>query len=556
MYDASRKPHLLVPKQQPQRFPTVRIGVALSGGGYRATLVQAGILSALDDLHIRPSGIAAVSGGSIAAAFYALGGAPNDLLAAIQDHRLNLERDLLWIQNAIRLPFPGRIPWTSLDLLPWMSCSRTDVQAALLDRVLFGGKRMCDLPDAPSPQLLICATDELGGKLVGLCARGVIVANTLTPSEFNRPNYDDLPIERLFQDLPRVGYWPASLESSQFPTLESVADMVAASGAFPGAFEPISRKTSNSSKRPGRPDTKFEYRLIDGGITDNTGLMVMLASDARSTYEYVGDDLDAVRSMKETWNMDIILSSDAGSVLGSKAESEVGSDILRALDIIYARVLPVGSELTRNPYEPRLRPDVVSMSLWTFDPSLLANADPVFRVTRAPKTATKEADINAVRAGLREKAKIFLKTKTLDDHISADDARQLYDYGRDMVRVNLERIEDVVRTRKYRMALAAAIAATDVSGPWKDSDSESREKWRGDALTWLREALEDVVAVVHDNARLAEELRRWQAEPSLAKFRNASSLDSMAASERSEWEALWNDVGQKISGAEVESEAK
>jgi len=52
-----------------------RIGIALSGGGYRATLMHAGVLDGLEKLGLRPTNLSAVSGGSITASYHASGGA-------------------------------------------------------------------------------------------------------------------------------------------------------------------------------------------------------------------------------------------------------------------------------------------------------------------------------------------------------------------------------------------------------------------------------------------------------------------------------------------------
>ena len=54
-------------------WPDVRVGIALSGGGYRAALMHAGVLHALEEMHVHPTHLSTVSGGSIIGAFYAHG---------------------------------------------------------------------------------------------------------------------------------------------------------------------------------------------------------------------------------------------------------------------------------------------------------------------------------------------------------------------------------------------------------------------------------------------------------------------------------------------------
>jgi predicted acylesterase/phospholipase RssA len=55
------------------QLPTKRIGLALSGGGFRASIFHLGVIRHLDELHAMKdvNVISAVSGGSVLAAFYA-----------------------------------------------------------------------------------------------------------------------------------------------------------------------------------------------------------------------------------------------------------------------------------------------------------------------------------------------------------------------------------------------------------------------------------------------------------------------------------------------------
>jgi hypothetical protein len=102
------------------RFRGLRIGLALSGGGYRAALMHAGVLDAGRRLGLRFTHLSSVSGGSIIAAYYTLGGSPRDFLKGVSDGRFGLLREATHIQNVVRFSH------------------RTGIQARLLKNVLFG----------------------------------------------------------------------------------------------------------------------------------------------------------------------------------------------------------------------------------------------------------------------------------------------------------------------------------------------------------------------------------------------------------------------------------
>ena len=59
-----------------EAYPGVTVAVALSGGGYRAAAIHAGVLRALDKLGVPIHYLSTVSGGSIIGGFYSLGYAP------------------------------------------------------------------------------------------------------------------------------------------------------------------------------------------------------------------------------------------------------------------------------------------------------------------------------------------------------------------------------------------------------------------------------------------------------------------------------------------------
>ena len=122
----------------------LRIGLAMSGGGYRAALVHAGVVDALGSLGIPVTHISAVSGGAIIGSYLAVGGSPRAFLDAMIEGRFRMTRDLLAAPNLLRLPSPTVVPQLDVDLWPffgnflgwtcrptwwieccWLACPRT-----------------------------------------------------------------------------------------------------------------------------------------------------------------------------------------------------------------------------------------------------------------------------------------------------------------------------------------------------------------------------------------------------------------------------------------------
>jgi predicted acylesterase/phospholipase RssA len=489
----SRFKHIL------RRYPDLRVGIAVSGGGYRASLFHAGVLSALDDIGVTPSAISSVSGGSITSSFYALGGNPADIVLAMQQERFNFKRELIWLQNAARLPFPGAIPQTRLKLLPGYEFSRTDVQASLLDRVLLGKKTFGDLAD-DAPTLMLCATDLQTGRIVGVTPHGVITFLSLSPSESVNPRAGALAAG--FKEFPQGEYEPFTYESNLFPRNERISSMVAASGAFPLAFEPVERHVRFKEPNSHRLPKEKILRLVDGGITDNSALTLMLETENYTSYPDQLDRNDDYKKLVEDWKLDLIVSSDAGSIFSDKMPGEIGSDPARALDIIYARVVPRSARSSRlQAYPPA--PKIVSISPQSLLPYPYSEHPPgdIFFHTQAagPVSYLDEQGFRAILAEFPDRVeelvrqrnaqraiaqtanedkcsvenhegegdvaverlvsdkvddavKVFLRTDTLEDQIPSTDAARLYNLGRYLLLLKFGQIQQEVVRRQHLLA--------------------------------------------------------------------------------------------------------
>jgi NTE family protein len=263
----------------PERSDELYLIVALSGGGTRASALSYGVLEALSMVEVpAPNDEAAspreqaqhtlleeidvmssVSGGSFTAAYYCL--YKDRLFEDFKDRFLyyDVQQKLIWRMLS---------PFNLIKVLSsWYG--RADMAAEYYDEILFEGATFGDLQFRNAPLLFIQATDMVDGNCFGF-----------TPYQFN------LICSDLFE----------------YP----VSRAVAASSAFPGAFDAIILKnyaehcdseedhwvaraleendrTSRIFQAASRtqayldPESKPYIHLFDGGVCDNLGLRGPLA---------------------------------------------------------------------------------------------------------------------------------------------------------------------------------------------------------------------------------------------------------------------------------------
>lgn len=242
------------------------LGLALSGGGFRAMLFHAGALLRLNELGLlsRLDRISSVSGGSIAAGLLATSWSrlgPSDASGAFPNLRREVtERLVAFSRSTIDV-------WAGLGgLLPGTSIAE---EVAKRYRPLVGEATLQDLPD--QPRFVLCATNLQTGVLW----------------RFTKPYAGDYVVGQL--PNPRI----------------PLATAMAASSAFPPFLSPLTLKVEADAfgdwpNRPGRPpapgDQRFRtaIRLADGGVYDNHGLepllkrtMTVFASDGGAPFARV-----------------------------------------------------------------------------------------------------------------------------------------------------------------------------------------------------------------------------------------------------------------------------
>jgi predicted acylesterase/phospholipase RssA len=225
-----------------------KIGLALSGGGFRASLYHLGLLRFLRDSGIlsQVTHITSVSGGSIIAAHFALNwnrynGSADEFDTAASEFLSFVRRD---IRNRIARRFPLALP------LRWprkligrtnRKLSRTGLLEYHYEKFLYGDVSLFELPE--TPQLHVLATNLNEGCLCSFSRQGMLMM---------RPQAG----QTIHIDRVHVG-------------LATVAMAVAASSAYPGFFPPLELSGTDVGASVG----EFGHQsYTDGGVFDNLGI--------------------------------------------------------------------------------------------------------------------------------------------------------------------------------------------------------------------------------------------------------------------------------------------
>jgi predicted acylesterase/phospholipase RssA len=226
-----------------------RIGLALSGGGFRATLFHLGMIRFLRDANILPQvkHITSVSGGSILAAHLVLhwdryNGSAEEFDAAAADLTRFVQLD---VRNRIVRRFPLAMPMRAMRRLalrrPIRQLTRTGLLEYHYEKFLYGDTCLFQLPERP--RLSILATNLSEGCLCAFTRDGLIMQRRL-------------PGQRFQFDRVHTG-------------LATVPMAVTASSAFPGFFPPLELQAEDVGADPGQFG---RIAFTDGGVYDNLGV--------------------------------------------------------------------------------------------------------------------------------------------------------------------------------------------------------------------------------------------------------------------------------------------
>ena len=225
-----------------------RIGLALSGGGFRATCFGLGCLRALNDRDLlrHVTVVSGISGGSLLAALYAYGPKPFGEFEALVVDQLRRGLQLEIVARAARPDALGR------DLA---HASR----AALIRR---GGEPITRAGNRTDALRDTLAARIFGDRVVNQVSHADL-ATVITATDLRTSN--------------AVRFGSLRSSCSAYGSIEEpirVADAVAASGAFP-LLLPAVERTYTFRRHPGDPAEQHVVLLTDGGIYDNLGLSVM-----------------------------------------------------------------------------------------------------------------------------------------------------------------------------------------------------------------------------------------------------------------------------------------
>ena len=283
-----------------------KLGLALSGGGFRATLYHLGVVRFLRDAGALPqvTDIASVSGGSILAAHLVLNwdrynGDEETFAKAASEIVKFVQFD---VRNHIVRRLPIQFPLRFLAKLPFLDGRRFTPNAILehyYRTLLYGDRCLYELPDQPA--LYILTTNVSNGGLSVFNRRGLFIQER---GETDTASFRHIPGQ--IGSLPRV---------------------VGASSAFPGIFPPEQMTAADMAVRDAHFPTEW---FTDGGVYDNLGTRAFSWLKRLNT------------------QFDQILVSDAGKPFQVLCDAALGfiGQSLRATDILWDRV----SQLERESF--------------------------------------------------------------------------------------------------------------------------------------------------------------------------------------------------------------
>ena len=271
-----------------------KLGLALSGGGFRATLYHLGVVRFLKDSGALQdvTDIASVSGGSILAAHLVLNwdrynGDDASFAAASNEVVKFAQFDL---RNRIVRRLPLQFPLRLLAKLRFLN-GRNHTPDAILEqyykKYLYGDRCLYELPSSPTLHML--ATNVSTGAL----------------SVFNR---NGLYVQHRGDG---GGQSPEPIPGQ----MATIARVVAASSAFPGFFPPVEMTAADLGVRDGQFPTEY---FTDGGVFDNLGLRAFLWLKQQGSH------------------FDQVLVSDAGKPFQILSDAALGvfGQSVRATDIL------------------------------------------------------------------------------------------------------------------------------------------------------------------------------------------------------------------------------
>jgi NTE family protein len=282
-------------KGTPMTHPRPRIGLAFSGGGFRATVFGLGALRALHDRGVLRdvTVISGISGGSLLTAMWAYGPwSFTDFDTSVTELvTTGLHMELARRAFAPRAVLANITSLTMATVGKPLGCQRTSTRTEALVQALAArpfGQRQISAVTHPGLTTIISATDLATGNAV------------------------------------RFGSKVNSLSSiGDIAEPVSVADAVAASAAFPALLPQLNR-TYTFVKRNGTRERRT-LMMTDGGVYDNLGITPLLPGRSAAYTSHVYD-------------LDYIIAVDAGQGQRIRtAPNFMPGRLKRSFDIAYRK---------------------------------------------------------------------------------------------------------------------------------------------------------------------------------------------------------------------------
>ncbi|MBA3034581.1 MAG: patatin-like phospholipase family protein [Gammaproteobacteria bacterium] len=216
-----------------------RIGLALSGGGFRAAAFHLGVFRKLESLGLlwKLDLLTCVSGGSIAGAFLAANWGKADTLDRLENYLRTRSIAVSSVIGGLLDPFESRL----------------DKLASSYDKDLYGGITLSQL--ANGPRLYLNATNLATGNMFFFVTGGGKPAE-MGEHQLGVTTADDFPLSKA----------------------------VAASSAFPPVFPPLRIGVDKYAFAEGEYVT-----LTDGGVYDNLGVNPLLRERNELDYALISD---------------------------------------------------------------------------------------------------------------------------------------------------------------------------------------------------------------------------------------------------------------------------
>lgn len=275
-----------------------RIGLALSGGGFRATCFGLGCLRALHDQDVlqQVQVISGISGGSLLTALYAYGPADFD------------EFDALVVEQLCR----------GLQLEMALRAARPDV----LMRNLAAAAKVAAFRHAGEPRLR--ASNRTDALTATLASRGL---GDKRLTDVSHPGLATVITATDLRTSNAVRFGSLRSSCSAYGTIAeqvSVTEAVAASGAFP-LMLPAVERTYTFQRHLDDLGEQHAVLLTDGGVYDNLGLSVL--EPGRSAAH-----------TPHTYEVDYIIACDAGrGRLPLSSGHFAAARLKRSFDVTYRR---------------------------------------------------------------------------------------------------------------------------------------------------------------------------------------------------------------------------